>query len=93
MFLLRVFAHICYLVVHQRRCKKRGAKINIYGHTDGRPAAVMVHYSLAMVLCLNFMIFRVSRHSCARDARVRFRAFLYSTIRIKQDIKVLRTNP
>ena len=55
----------------------------------------MVHYSLAMALCLKFMLFRVYRRSRVRDAlaRARFRAFLYSTIRMKQDVEILRTNP
>ena len=57
----------------------------------------MVHYSLFMVLCLNVMLFRVSRRSRTRDARartyvfVRFRTVQYSTIvqyEYKQDIEV-----
>ena len=40
------------------------------------PAAAMVHYSLVMVPCLNFMLFRVSRRLRARArARVRFVSF------------------
>ena len=50
----------------------------------------MVHYSLVMVLCLNFMLFRVSRRSRARDARgfsyvfVRFRTVQYESNKISR---------
>ena len=61
--------------------QKQRAEIDICGRSDGRLAAAMVHCSLFMVLCLNFMLFRVSRCSRARGAReraqVRFRAFSY----------------
>ena len=36
------------------------AEINICGRSDGRSVAAIVHCSLFMVLCLNFMLFRVS---------------------------------
>ena len=50
----------------------------------------MVHYSLVMVLCLNFMLFRVSRRSRACDARaralffVRFRTVQYESNKISR---------
>ena len=54
-----------------RKMYKQTTDINICGRSDGRPMAVMVYFSLFMLLCLHFMLFCVSRRSRARDARVR----------------------
>ena len=68
--------------------KKAGQTVtSVAVPSDGRPAAVMVHYSLFMVLCLNVMLFRVSRDVCARvmRARVRFLAFSYCTVQYESN--------
>ena len=70
-----VFTHLCSPVVHRESCAKRTADINICGRNNGRSTAVMVCYSLFMVICLEFMLFRLSRDACARDARAHAHIF------------------
>ena len=51
-------------------------------------------WSFVLILCYFDYLDVRERLVCVRARScVRFRAFLYSTIRIKQDIKILRTNP
>ena len=51
------FAATWFLGSQPRMVLKKEQQINICGHSNGRSTAAMVHYSLFMVLCLNFIIF------------------------------------
>ena len=63
--LLGLFTHFGSLSVNQGQYAKGRVEMNICDRSDGRQAAVMVHCSLFMTLCLNLYYF-VYLDVCAR---------------------------